>query len=124
MSKTAKTLCWIGSVLLLFMAAFHGSGLLYISDLIQQSNAEDFLKDIVPVLFLHPSLHLASLAGFGILAIFLTQDAGKVLFVLSLIVLVDAGLAFYLGGWLPGSLLTAAALCFGIAGRQPPKAVA
>ncbi len=118
MSKTAKTLCWIGSALLLLMAAFHGSGLLYITDLIHTSNAEDFLKDIVPVLFVHPSIHLMGLAGFGILAIFLKQDAGKVLFVLSLVVLVDAALAIYLGGMLPGGLLTAAALCFGMAGRR------
>lgn len=116
LSKNSKILCVSGSVLLLVMAAFHGSGISYVSDIMSKSNAEPFLKEIMPVLFAHPSIHLIGLAGFGILAIFLSQDAWKVLALLAIAVAADAALAFYLGGVIPGVLLMAAALCFGLAG--------
>ncbi len=116
LSRTAKIFCVAGSVLLLFMAAFHGSGISYVSDIMSKSNAEPFLKEIMPALFAHPSIHLIGLAAFGILAVFMTQDAPKVLVLLAIAVAADAALAFYLGGVIPGVLLMAAALCFGLAG--------
>lgn len=116
MSKTSKTLCIIGSILLLVMAGFHGSGFFYIRDRILASDADAFLKDIVPVLFAHPSIHLIGLSAFGFLAIFMAQPVRLMLFLLALVILADAILAFALGGYLPGGLLVAAALCFVIAG--------
>jgi hypothetical protein len=110
--KAYIILSLIGSMILLVMAVFHGSGSSYINESIMKSNADGFLKEIVPVLFAHPSIHLVGLSAFGILALFLEKDAKKVLALLSLIVVVDALLAFYLGGTLPGMLLVAAALCF------------
>lgn len=97
------------------MAIFHGSGFSYINETIMKSNADGFLKEIVPVLFAHPSIHLIGLAAFGILALFLERETKKVLTLLSLIVFVDALLAFYLGGTLPGMLLVVATLCFLVA---------
>lgn len=111
-SKVYKILCVSGSVLLIIMAIFHGSGFLYISETIVQSNTEEFLKEIVPVLFAHPSIHLLGLAAFGFLALSLQKESKKVLFLLSLIVIIDGLLAFYLGGILPGVLLSIAAICF------------
>lgn len=116
LSKNSKILCVSGSVLLLVMAAFHGSGISYVSDIMSKSNAEPFLKEIMPVLFAHPSIHLIGLAAFGVLAVFMTQDARKVLVLLAIAVAADAALAFYLGGVIPGVLLMAAVLCFGGAG--------
>lgn len=113
--KPAKTLCIIGSVLLLVMAAFHGSGYAFVTEAILESNAEDFLKQIVPALFVHPSIHLVGLAAFGILALFLKQ-ANKVLILLAILVIADAALAFYLGGVLPGVMLLATASSFAVAG--------
>ena len=110
--KAYKALCLVGSILLFVMAIFHVSGFFYVSESIMKSNAEGFLKEIVPVLFVHPSIHLIGLSAFGILTIFLNNDNKKVLVLLSLIVIADALLAFYLGGTLPGILLTVAALCF------------
>jgi len=115
MSKTSKILCLVGSALLLVMAAFHGSGLSYVNKIMAASDADNFIKQIFPILFAHPSLHLVGLAAFGILSTFLAQEAWKVLMVLLIIVLADALLAFFLGGVLPGFLLVLAALCFGIA---------
>ncbi|MDB4292801.1 hypothetical protein N9954_05285 [Maribacter sp.] len=110
--KTHKGFCITGSVLLLIMALFHGSGFSYVGEKIKQSNAEEFLKDIVPVLFAHPSIHLIALASFGILALFIGHESWKMLFLLSIIIVVDAFLAILLGGLIPGLLLFAAAICF------------
>ncbi len=115
-SGLPKILCLIGSIFLLVMAIFHGSGFNYVSSAISETNAEEFLKEIVPVLFAHPSIHLIGLAAFGILSLFLKQEATKILMLLSFIVLTDAFLAFYLGGILPGILLMIPTFSFAIAG--------
>lgn len=117
-SKVSKILCLIGSSLLLIMGAIHGSGFFYVSETIEKSNAEEFLKDIVPALFAHPSIHLAGLSAFGILALFLKQDLRKVTWLLAALVGLDALLGFYLGGTIPGSLLLIAAICFVVAGLK------
>ena len=116
-----KVFCILGSSLLIIMALFHGSGFFYISESIETSNAEGFLKDIVPLLFVHPSLHLIALASLGFLTLVLTSDAGKVLRTLSIIVIVDALLAFYLGAWLPGVLLTLSTLFYALASVKHKK---
>lgn len=121
MSGTAKILCTIGSVLLLVMAIFHGSGYSMISDAIAKSNASSFLKHVVPALFAHASIHLIGLAAFGILALFLAQGARRLIALLAAVVVADAILAFYLGGAVAGALLMAAALCFVLAAAKPFK---
>ncbi len=116
MSKLSKGFCIAGSLLLLVMAGFHGSGYSYIDQTISASNAPGFLKQIVPALFVHPSIHLLGLTAFGVLPIFQSNGARGVLVILTILVLVDATLAFSLGGMLPGALLSIAAICFGFAG--------
>ncbi len=118
-SKANKISGVIGSSLLLVMALFHGSGFSFVRETILESNSKDFLKEIVPVLFAHPSIHLIGLAAFGILSITIEKKASKkVLLLLSLLILADALLAFYLGGILPGILLSVATLCFVLASRK------
>lgn len=111
-SKTYTVLCIVGSVLLVVMAIFHGSGYSFIKETIDASNSEEFLKEIIPTLFVHPSIHLIGLAAFGILAIYVSEGYRKVLLLLSLLIGIDAFLAFNLGGVLPGVLLLISALCF------------
>ncbi len=121
-SKASKMYCITGSLLLVIMGVFHGSGFFYVSDAMQASNAEAFLKDIVPALFAHPSIHLIGLAAFGVLAVFLKQELRKLSWLLALLIALDALLAFYLGGMIPGFLLVAAAACFVTAGlKNKPK---
>lgn len=115
-TKTSKILTIIGSSLLLIMALLHGSGFSYVTEAITESSSEEFLKEIVPVLFAHPSIHLLGLTAFGVLALFMRHEAKKVLLLLSFLVIADALLAFYLGATPPGILLTIAALCFSITG--------
>jgi hypothetical protein len=123
-SKASKLFCVTGSTLLLLMGMFHGTGFFYVSEALEKSNAESFLKKIVPVLFAHPSIHLIGLSALGVLALFLKQDRGKLLWSLALLVLIDALLAFYLGGWIPGILLTVAALCFVFSGYKSNPQIA
>lgn len=102
-------------MLLLVMAAFHGSGYAFVKGAMSDSNAPDFLKQIVPVLFVHPSFHLASFAIFGIVGLALERGARLLWNTLAAVILVDAILGFILGGVIPGLLLTSAALLFVVA---------
>lgn len=122
-SKTSKILCLLGSSFLLLMGLFHGTGFFYVSEAIQSSNAEGFLKDIVPALFAHPSIHLLGMAAFGILARFLKHDLRKVTWLLAALIVLDALLGFYLGGLIPGLLLLVAAICFLLAGLKEKSAI-
>lgn len=100
------------------MALFHGSGYFFVSDAIVTSNAAGFLKDIVPALFAHPSIHLLGLAAFGFMALTLTIDAKKVLTLISILVVIDALFAFYLGSLLAGCLLLIPSISFIIARKN------
>lgn len=97
------------------MAMFHGSGYFYITDLINESNANGFLKEIVPVLFAHPSIHLIGLAALGFISLYLKYETKKILFLLTILVLADTILAFIVGGLIPGFILAIPAACFSIA---------
>lgn len=114
-SRASRIGCLIGSALLFVMGLFHGSGFFYITETIQASNVEDFLKEIVPVLFAHPSIHLLGLSALGILALFLKHDLRKLSWLLALLILIDALLAVVLGAMIPALLLIAAAICFVVA---------
>ncbi|NER18794.1 hypothetical protein [Spongiivirga citrea] len=116
MSQLAKISNIFGGIFLIIMALFHGSGYSYISEMIHSSNTEDFLKDIVPTLFIHPSIHLLGLAAFGFLAFFLGPASKKVLVTIAILVFIDALLGFFIGGIVPGLLLSLAAFCFLFAG--------
>lgn len=112
MTKTSKLLCYTGSGLLLFMGLFHGSGLQYFTGLIKQSDASDLLKEVVPVLFAHPSIHLFGLAALGILTTTMKYEFQKLLIVITIFIFIDAALGFYVGGLVPGIALALAGLFF------------
>lgn len=114
-SKTTRILILIGSILLVIMATFHASGFFYVSDSINKLNAEGFLKEIVPVLFAHPSIHLIGLAALGVLTLYLKYEAKKILLLLTIMVIIDTILAFNIGGLIPGLILTLPFICFSIA---------
>ena len=107
-----KTLCIIASSLLLFIAAFHGSGIYYINNLVQASDTPDLIKSIFPVLFILPTIQLIGLATFGFIAATMKDQANKILIPLSIFVFLDAVFAFYLGAILPGLVLSIPAFLF------------
>ena len=120
-SKIAKIATIIGCTLLLIMAVFHWSGIDYVNNLIQQSNAEPFIKDIFPVLFAHPTIQLLGLSGLGILTLFMKDDGKKILFFISVLVLIDSFLAFYLDAAIPGILLIFTSFVFALGGIKWSK---
>ncbi len=111
-------MCIIGILLLLFIALFHASGFNYISGLVESSKVSDLIKSIFHVLFILPTIQLIGLATFGIMALYLKEEANKILIPLAVLVLVDALLAFYLNALIPGLVLAVPAILFGIAAYQ------
>lgn len=101
----SKVLCIIASSLLVFIALFHASGIGYITEIVQKSDLSTFIKDIFPVLFIIPTLQLLALAAFGILVTKMKTQTNTILLLLSLFVLIDALLAFYLNAWIPALIL-------------------
>ena len=114
--KLANISTIIGSLLLIIMAALHGSGTTYVSTLINESNSETFIKEVFPILFAHPSIHLLGLAGLGTLTLFMRHEIRKVMLFLSALIVIDSFLAFYLGAIIPGILLILSAFSFVLSG--------
>lgn len=114
-SKSYKWLIVTGSLLLTLMAIFHASGTPYVSEMMNQSNADGLLKEIFPVLFLNPTLHLITLAAFAVASIYLTKGYKIILTIVSAAAIVNAIMAFYLGANIPGILLILASSCFAVA---------
>ena len=120
MSRSARILGVLGSVLLLVTAIFHGTGYAGVSEAIATSDASVFLKRAVPGLWAHFSLHLVVLAAFGVLASF-APGMRTLNVVLAVAVAADAAVVFALAGFFAGvALLTAAASCFGFAATLRP----
>ena len=120
-SKTHKISTLIGCSLLTIMALFHGSGILYISNLVQKSDITPFVKEIFPILFAHPSIQLLGLSGLGVLTLFMKHEIEKITFFIALMVFINAMLAFYLGATIPGVLLIFSSLIFTIGGINKIK---
>ena len=114
--KPAKQLIWIGSLLLLLPAALHISGFSYVTEKMQASNAASFLKEIMPMLFAVPTVHLVSLATFGILSTYLKSNNNLLLAPVVIFVGINGVFAFYLAAYLPGAImaLSCACLLFGM----------
>ena len=116
--RFSKTLCLTAGILLLAMAAFHGSGLFYMQGLILETDSPQFIKDVFPVLFLVPSVELLGFAIFGLVAPAMGQKAYKILIPLAVLVLLNAAFAFYLGATIPGLILIAPALIYLFAANE------
>ena len=115
-TKITKGSTIVGCSLLTIMAVFHLSGIQYINGLIQQSNSRSFVKEIFPILFVHPSIQLLGLAGLGMLTLFMRYESGKILVFIAIMVLLDSFLAFHLGAILPGILLIFTSIIFLLGG--------
>ncbi len=117
MTKVAKTLGVLGSLLLLATAAFHFSGYAHVGEAISQSDVSAFLKRAVPGLWLHFSIHLAFLAAAAFWGALRGGIAVRPIFIfLAVAVAVDTVVVFMLAGFFAGvGLLGAAALCLAAA---------
>ena len=102
----------IGSLLLVLMALFHGSGFVFVVDKMNESNAPSFLKEIMPVLFLQPSVQLLCLASFGLVSILLKEKARTILILVVLFTGLNSIFALYLEAYIPAVLLIVSMGCF------------
>ena len=119
MTRVAKILCIIGCVVLLVTAVFHGTGYTAVSDAVSELSSSG-LKAALPGMWLHFSIHLATLIAFGLLALFSTHGTRSLVALIALVVAADATLVFYFIGFFAGvALLVAASLCFALAAFQP-----
>jgi len=119
-SKHIKILCVVASGLLIVMGIFHGSGINYVNGLVQESDVPQLVKQVFPVLFILPSIQLIGLGVFGLLAYKQPINPG-VLLTLSVLVMVDAILAFWLNALFPGIVLLLPSLLYLIAARSVSK---
>ncbi|MEM6830533.1 MAG: hypothetical protein AAF551_08440 [Bacteroidota bacterium] len=102
--KSTKTSCTIASILLLIIGLFHGSGINFINGLVQESDVSQLVKNVFPVLFISPSIQLI---GIGVIGLFAVNENVnyKILFTLSVLVLMDVIFAFWLDALIPGIVL-------------------
>lgn len=114
-SKSFKLFVSLGCILLVVMALFHGSGLKFVNDTLLESNSKGFIKDIFPVLFVHTSVHLFSLAIFGIATLSMSDGHKTILKIIASFIIISSLAAFYLTAIAPGILLLLSASCFLIA---------
>jgi len=117
-----KRLCVLGSILLTIIGIFHASGISYVNSLVQNSDVTNLVKSIFPILFILPTIQLFGFAIFGLIASYMGQHANKVLIPLSILILIDAMLAFYLNAIIPGLILALpSAIFFFVALRKTAK---
>jgi len=111
----------LGVVMLLAMAALHASGFGYISSTLGESDIPDFLKQILPPLFLYPSALLVLLSSAVLVSLKLRTGQAAVLGVVTSVAAANAIFGFVLGGPIPGVVLALAAIVFGAAAWQAGK---
>jgi hypothetical protein len=113
-SKSIRALCTVAGGLLIVMGIFHGSGINYVNGLVQESDVSQLVKRVFPVLFILPSFQLI---GLGIIGLLASKHPVRpsILLTLSLLVMVDAVLAFWLNALLPGIVLFIPCLLYGAA---------
>lgn len=104
-----RLLSLLAAAMLAAIAALHGSGYGYAASEIAQSNLPDFLKRVLPPLWLYPSALMAILACVVLLTLRRLPGRSLVLRVVAAIVAANAVLGFVLGGWIPGGVLLLAA---------------
>lgn len=110
--KVSKILGLIASSILLLIGILHGSGIDFINNLVQSSNVSAIVKRIFPVLYILPSIQLIGFAVFGIIATYMIKQANKIFIALSILILMDSLLAFYLHAIAAGLILIIPACLF------------
>ncbi len=111
----------IGSSILLLVAVIHGFGTEYVTGLINSSNLNAFIKEIFPVVFIHPSIHLIGIAILGFYSLSLGASGSRIFKILGLLIAFDSGMAFYLKELAPALILLSAAICLFMAGVVSKK---
>ncbi len=104
--------------MLIAVAALHGSGYQYVAGALQESELPDFLKRILPPLYLYPSALMVLLALAVLATLGSSATRGPVLGLVGVVVAANAILGFVLGGVIPGGALLLVAGLFALASRK------
>ncbi|MEO0424210.1 MAG: hypothetical protein AAF184_17865 [Pseudomonadota bacterium] len=107
----------LAAALLLAIAALHGSGYGYAAAAIAESTLPDFLKGVLPTLWLYPSALMGLLAAVVLLTLRYPTGRPAVLRVIATIIAANAVLGFVLGGLVPGGVLLVVASALWILAR-------
>ena len=113
--------CALGVLFVLAIAGLHASGFERFTDQMNQTDASSMLKDMFPVLYLMPSLYLAALAAFGILAMVDRRSRRSICVILAPAVLLAGALALLLGEWLPLVVMGVGGGLFAFAALKAPR---
>lgn len=111
--KHIKILCTIASSILIFIGLFHGSGIVYINGMVQESDVSNLVKNVFPILFISPSIQLIGIGIIGFFAV--TQHYNyRILLTLSILVLINACFAFFLNALIPGIILLTSSFMYSV----------
>ena len=105
----------LGSLMLLGMAILHASGYGYVSSTLTEAELPAFIQQVLPVLFLYPSVIIAALAVAALASLRSSAAAPFVLAAIAVLVFAHAALGFALGGALPGIVVGVAGCMFAVA---------
>ncbi len=114
-SRLVVILTSIGSAMAIGMAGLHASGYNYVRQTLLESNAPDFSKEILPPIFLYPSIVLCLLVALNITALVNNQAVSFILGASAFFFVANSLFGFILGGLIPGGVLLITSLLFGMA---------
>ncbi|MEM1264256.1 MAG: hypothetical protein AAGH76_17790 [Pseudomonadota bacterium] len=115
MRRATVVLTVCGVAMLLGMAVLHASGTRMVADMLVRANVSVTMQQVLPVLYLYPSVLFILLSGMAIVALRWWSVVPFLLGGIAVIVAANGALGFYLGGWLPGVITTVAAAFFALA---------
>lgn len=114
-SRSVTVLSVLGAAILLAVAVLHGSGYDYVAGTVQQSDLPEFLKRVLPLLYLYPSALMFLLALAVLATLRRTAARAPVLALVCVVVAANSVLGFVLGGAIPGAALLLVAGLFAFA---------
>lgn len=125
MRINARTLLgWIGVIILVVTAMFHSTGYSDAKKAAEAFESGSFFATALPALWLFPSIHWLFAALIGVFALHSsTQLARLLLFGVSVLLAIDAGLLYFsIGPFIGELMLLVSAAMFGVAAFRPTNA--
>lgn len=113
--RVVTVLSVLGAAVLLAVAALHGTGYEYVAQTLHESELPDFLKRVLPPLYLYPSALMILLALAVLTSLRFPAARAPVLGLVCVVVAANAVLGFVLGGVIPGGALLLVAGLFAFA---------
>ena len=117
--RTTTVLSVLIAAMLVSIAGLHASGIGYVAAAVAGSELPEFLKRVLPPLYLYPSILLLVLAAVVIFSLWHPRGRSFALYTVSAMVALNAALGFILGGIVPGGVLLLVAVLALLVARMP-----